>query len=108
VSLEAALRDDAARRAGEAQRRQSSPAPGAAAGEDSSASSSLPAGASSSCIARQAATLGVAAAPVVRGPIVYAGTPAEVLVFARGDDDLAVVVDHSCRLLVTQFLHPGS
>jgi hypothetical protein len=63
------------------------------------------------CVTKQAQALGVDPALVLHGSTVYAGTPAEVLVFRRGNDALVVVVadpEAACRLLASQLLHQGS
>jgi hypothetical protein len=61
------------------------------------------------CVGTRAAALGAGPPPVARGPVVYAGTPAEVLVFADGDHYVAAVVNDAggrCELLVTQLVDP--
>ena len=62
---------------------------------------------SDECLATQAANFAVAPTPTLRGPVEYQGTAAEVLVFPRGDDSLALTVaTDDCRLLVSLFVHP--
>ncbi len=63
------------------------------------------------CVTKQAQSLGVDPALELFGSIVYDGTPAEALVFRRGNDTLVVVVADpadACRLLVSQLLHQGT
>ena len=80
------------------------------AGDDATAAtptSPTAAGVTDACLARQADNFGVAAPPTLRGPVDYKGTPAEVLVFAQGEDSLAITVaTGDCRLLVSLFVHP--
>jgi len=62
------------------------------------------------CVRQQAAAHGIAPDLVLAGPARYRGQPAEVFVFRRGGDYLVIAVrdpTSACRLLVSQFLHPG-
>jgi hypothetical protein len=61
------------------------------------------------CVRTQTENLDVdpATAPVLVGAVVYQGTPADVLVYPRGAEQLIVVLTRGdCRLLVTQSVLP--
>ncbi len=79
------------------------------AGDNDAATPTSPtaAGVTAACLARQTDSFGLAGPPTLRGPVDYKGTPAEVLVFAQGEDSLAITVaTGDCHLLVSALRAP--
>jgi hypothetical protein len=65
---------------------------------------------SDACVVRRAGVVGAGVPLVARGPVTYAGTPAEALVFAEEDHFRVIVLDDGgrrCELLADEVVNPG-
>jgi hypothetical protein len=63
------------------------------------------------CVRAQAEAIGLAGPVLLRGPVVYKGSAADVYLFADGNATVALVIDDAgaaCRLLSSQLLRSGS